>query len=153
MIALIFASDMPRFDEIALSSVSIVLSVLIIIVTLLENSREYPLNAEYAFQTAHKLEDLYNRYEAFLQNRAIGDEMQFRDEYNQILRNARVGRKAIDYHQFQLQNDASFNLSTSSRLRTAAFCMFEGVVEYWFYATMAFGPLVAISVYVAKRLG
>jgi len=147
MIALIFASDMPKFDGVALSSISIILSVLIIIVALLENSKEYPLGAEHAFQTAHALENLYNRYEAFLQKNASTDDMGFRNQYNEILRAARLGRKAIDYHQFQLQNANAFEMSNLRIIVTGALVAGEAVLEYWIYATMAVLPPLGTIVF------
>lgn len=153
MMALIFTSDMPKIDGIALSSISIILSVLIIIVTLLENSKEYPLGAEHAFQTAHALENLYNRYEALLQKNACADDMDFRNQYNEILRAARLGRKAIDYHQFQLQNAAAFGMSTLRIIATAALVAGEAALEYWIYATMAVLPPLGTIVFFTARFG
>lgn len=147
MIALIYADNLPKSEEILLACVSIILSVLIIIVTLLENSKEYTLTAEFAFQTAHALENLYNRYEAFLEVGASANggngELSYREEYNQILRTARLTRKAIDYHLFQLQNAAAFKLSAAKYSLTLLILACECVFDYWIYATMALAPPLA----------
>lgn len=144
MIALVFGTSLSPNTILLMSTLSIVLSVFIIIISLLENSKNYALDAESASQTAHALEDLYYKYESFLLAPVAANEDAHRHKYAEILASARTNRRAIDYHLFQLSNVGEFKLSWSRLFVAIALFLLETIAEYWVYATMMIVPLAVV---------
>jgi hypothetical protein len=148
-----FASSSAVTKEVTLvlSILSLVISVFIILITLLENSKDYSLYAENAYQIAHDLEELYNQYEAFLAGMITGSETEVRLTYSKILRRARVSRKSIDYQEFKLKNREAFGLTWKNITPTAFAWTIDAIFEYWIYFTMIAIPLATVVV-VARYL-
>jgi hypothetical protein len=140
IIDIAFGSALPANFDAFIPPITVILSVFIIIITLLEQSKEYRLEAEYSEQTAHKLEDLFGRFEAFRLGVATGDEAAFRTEYSNVLISARTTRRTIDYIWFQLTNASDLKLRAPKVLLLSASLAWTGALEYWIYAAMVLLP-------------
>jgi SMODS and SLOG-associating 2TM effector domain family 5 len=152
LVTLVFGNKLPNYYPTILSTLSIVLSIFIIIITLLEDSKRYVLDGDHAWQTARALEALFNRYEIALVT-PPPDDGKFQTEYGDILHNAHLSRRAIDYHLFQLSNPRVFELNWYRGPMTAIIFLMEMVVEYGIYLLMTIGPLIVMGliVYVTMK--
>jgi len=147
LVTLVFGSILRATDAQILSTASIILSVFIIIMTLFEYSKNYVADAERSQNTAHALEQLYNRYEGFLDApKQEQSEEEFRKEYNEILKTARTGRSALDYHWFRLANFEAFGLSWLASVPTVILVLIEAVVEYGLYIGFVAGPIIVLVI-------
>lgn len=130
---------------------SIILSVFIIIISLLEQSNEYRLDADLSLRTAHRLETLYNRFETNALGLKQFDEAKLRREYAEILVDARTHRKSVDYLQFRLENADVLSLGQMRRGILQIRLMFSRFVEYGLYSAMiAIPPLSFIILYFMR---
>lgn len=147
LFTLVFGNTIPSYYPAILSTLSIVLSVFIIIITLLEDSKKYILDAEHASHIAHELEALFNRYEVALMTPPPPDG-KFQLEYATVLNSARFTRRAVDYHLFQLLNLNAFKLGWGQIVLMTFYFILETVMEYWIYASMILLPLIAMGLLI-----
>jgi len=140
IIQISYTEQLPDSFESHIPPLSIILSVFIIIVSLLEQSNEYRLEAEHSLRSAHRLEELYGRFESLPSSVADESESALRREYSEALVAAKTHRKSIDYVKFQLDNLEAFEIGwfkkTILRLRLAR----GTIAEYWLYAAMIILP-------------
>lgn len=141
LVVLVFPDKVSQASSRWLTAGSLVISIFIIIITLMENSKSYALKAEYAGQTARELAFLFNQQD---EDDSGPDDKAMVRRYNEILSQARVQHAMVDYHGFQLANPANFAYSHSKWAKTFAFWIIENGIEYWIYALMALGPVVPI---------
>jgi hypothetical protein len=151
LFTLVFETSIPVFYPRVLSTLSIVLSVFIIIITLLEDSKKYALDADHSWEIARALENLNNRYEITVAT-AGGKEEEIQRQYAEILHSARTSRRALDYHLFQLSNAEAFELKGRRYFGLIPIFLLESAVEYWLYGSMIIAPLIAMGWIVYKIL-
>lgn len=142
-----------------LNMFAVILSVFLIIITLMENARQYDVDAHNARMVAHQLERLYNEYEMNLIQVSAGldisDESDnIRKRYSEILYEAKLIRREIDYHLFQLMNSNVLDVGRIGVVFLFALVILESVLEYWLYAVMVLLPPAAIIAlfYLAPRM-
>lgn len=141
LVVLVFPDKVSQESSRWLTAGSLVISIFIIIITLMENSKGYALNAEYAGQTARELAFLFNQQD---EGDAGQDEKILVKRYNEILSQARIQHAMVDYHGFQLANQSNFSYSRGKWTKIFVFYLIENAIEYWVYALMALAPVIPI---------
>lgn len=144
LFTLVFEQQIPDSYPRILSTFSIILSVFIIIITLLEDSKKYILDADHSWEVAQSLERLYNEYEISFSSSG-GKEEQIRQRYADILDKAHTSRRALDYHFFQLSNPEAFDFGVRRYCGTLVMFIAESAVEYWLYVSMVIAPIFAMA--------
>jgi hypothetical protein len=127
------------------SALSLLIAISIIVITLLEFSKNYAACAEQAYAVALQLSDLYNRFESFLRLSPNGDDTDFAIEYNDILAKARITRKRIDYHLVQDRNRKQFEIGIFRLIMHKMILLVENLWEYWIYVVIVTLPLALIA--------
>jgi|SRR4051812_10937870 len=128
-----------------LSVLTLTLSVFIIIITLLESSKNYAIDAEFSLMTAQELATLFGRCELVEAGLSKEEAAELHREYDLILNRARTTRRAIDYLWFQFDNYRTFEASPGRMVVLVLGLMWNGLLEYWLYAAMAVGPPVGAA--------
>lgn len=140
LILLAFPDKVSSTNSKWLNALTIVTSILIIIITLLEHSSNYAKDEECAARTARLLAELYDQVivSENVDLKLIGK------NYAEILRESRVDYDMIDYHSFQIAHPEAFKHSNFKWVLTVLIFIWEYIKEYWLYAVMAFGPPIFI---------
>lgn len=141
LVILVFPEKISEVSSKWITTSSLIISIFIIIITLMENSKGYALNAEYAGQSARELAFLFNQMEEMEECDPESNDLAHIKKYNDILSQARIGHANIDYHGFQLTHPGEFKLTKWKWLGVLALYTIEAVLEYWPYALMVLGPL------------
>lgn len=142
LVTLAFPDKVSPFSSKWITTSSLIISIFIIIITLMENSKNYVLKAEHASQSARDLAFLFNQME---DAEPGADEKAHIKRYNEILSEARVGHAMIDYNGFQLSNSGEFQHGILAWSRIVVLYIANTILEYWAYALMTLGPLIPIS--------
>jgi hypothetical protein len=148
LLSLIFQDRMDSLSERLSSTATVIMSMFIIVLNLLESARNYSIESEYANIHAHEMERLFNR---------IDDQdlksMETSKEYSDILDRSRVRHKMIDYDLFRLSNPSAFKFT---RLKWGAIVLsyVRGIIgEYWLYVVVVAGPPILIGAIIALNRG
>lgn len=141
LVILVFPDKVSPTNSKWITTGSLIISIFIIVITLMENSKNYALKAEYAGQSARELAFLFNQME---ENELSSDEFSHIKKYNEILSRARVGHANIDYHGFQLSHPGEFKYGLAKWCGIFALYAFECILDYGAYALMVLGPLAPI---------
>lgn len=150
IILLVYGATLSADVEAGLNTFAVILSVFLIIITLMETARQYDVDAHSARTVAHQLERLYNDYEINLKQSA--EDQSTKDEsnliakkYSEILYEAKLSRKEVDYHLFRLMNAEALKVTKGGFVWLVFLVSLGTVLEYWLYAFMVLLPPVAIA--------
>lgn len=143
IIQLIDAQRLSAVQPQTLAAANLILSIFIIVVTLLESSKEYRLEAEFAWDTGQKLAGLHGRLEAKPAAERQATEEAFALEYSEAMTAVRNQRSTIDYIVFRLENAKSFRLGFWERVDLRIEFVWNATIEYWLYVALIVVPPLA----------
>ena len=135
-----------------ISVLTLLISVFLIIVILLESTKNYQKEADRMLRCALEISDIYNRFQALTPETADQKRVAFNDEYGATLQKHELNHKDIDYLQFQLRNASELGIGWG---RYAADCgkyLYFWFGEYWLYIVLVIAPPLAAVMY-HKQLG
>lgn len=149
VILLVYGATLSENVEAGLNTFAVILSVFLIIITLMETARQYDVDAHSARTVAHQLERLYNEYEINLKQatkdpNAKDESDDIAKKYSDILYEAKLSRKEVDYHLFQLMNTEALKVTPGKCAWLMILVTLETILEYWLYAVMTVLPPIAI---------
>src|SRR5438128_730310 len=116
IVQLAFGDAIAPLTSKLISVGTLVVSVFIIVITLLENGKNYPSEADRMHQSALKIAELYNGFQALTVDEANRERRQFNDRYSSALNEIQVDHKQIDYVLFELRSADDLQLPIAKRI-------------------------------------
>lgn len=148
---LTFADAMTPLENKVLSIGGVVVSIFLIIITLVENARNYLGDAERMHQSALAISELYNRFQALTLEEANAERLKFNDQYSDALKAIPVDHKDIDYKRFMIRSSDDLGIKG---LRYAGLVLDYGVRLLWefsLYLALILVPLIALTIFLISQ--
>jgi hypothetical protein len=152
LVPLAFEKNMTAETIRALAVISLITSVFLIIITLLESARNYHREADRMHKCALEIAELYNRLQAMPLEEAETKRTNLNDEYSRILRLHEINHKTIDFLQFQLSFHRDLRFGGRDLLFGYLRYGVLWIAEYWIYIVIIFVPPAAVFVF-HKQIG
>lgn len=108
---LTFTEALSATESKILSIGGVIVSIFLIIITLVENARNYLGDAEKMHQSALAISELYNRFQALTVDEANIQRLKFNNEYSDALKENPVDHKDIDYKRFMIRSAQDLGIS------------------------------------------
>jgi hypothetical protein len=135
-----------------LSVITLVISILLIIVTLIESARNYHGEAERMHKCALAISEIYNRFQAMTKEVADQNRIGLNDEYSKILVKYELNHKDIDFIRFQIAAANDLKLRGARWVWHVVKYVVLWSSEYALYVViMAAPPLFALGYLVRTR--
>lgn len=147
LIPLVYEANLPPGGPKFLSVVSLIISIFLIIVTLLESAKNYGTEADRMHKCALEISELYNEFQALPIDRANDDRVSFTTRYSDILKSHELNHKDVDFLRFELMFADDLKLAGWSRGTKRLHYAILLVVEYGLYFALAAGPLIVGYIY------
>lgn len=150
LIPLVYEANLPPGAPKFLSVVSLIISIFLIMITLLESAKNYSGEADRMQQCALEISKLYNEFQALTMDEISSKRVEFTSRYSTVLKSHELDHKDIDYLRFELMYSSDINVSYGLKLikwmrYTALLC-----VEYWLYLSLILGPIILGYIYRSK---
>ena len=148
---LTFADALTPLGNKVVSIGGVVVSVFLIIITLVENARNYLGDADKMHQSALAISELYNRFQALTIEQANAERLTFNDKYSEALKLIPVDHKDIDYKRFMIRSSEDLNITG---LKYATLLLDYGLRWFWefsLYLALILLPLLALAVFLLSR--
>jgi hypothetical protein len=125
----------------------VIISVFVLIISLLENSRNYQREADRMHQCALEISELYNRFQSLPIEQADTERMQYADLYSEILRRFEVDHKEVDFIRFQISYARDLGIRPIHLpVLYGKYFVYWGM-EYIFYTSLLVAPPVVLFIY------
>lgn len=150
---LTFADALTPFGDKMLSIGGVVVSVFLIIITLVENARNYLGDAEKMHQSALAISELYNRFQALTIDQADAERLRFNEQYSDVLKSIPVDHKDLDYKRFQIRSSKDLRIA---RVHYALLIVDYGLRWFWefsLYFVLILIPPLALSMFLFALRG
>lgn len=135
-----------------LAVITIIISVFLIIVTLLENSKKYDREADRMLDCALEISELYNRFQSLPTDQVDEKRVEFNDNYSEVLKRYGLNHKEIDFLRFSLLNAAELNVGGGRYILDCLRFLICYVTEYWLYFVLVVIPPM-VAYLLRGRLG
>lgn len=135
-----------------ISIITLLISVFLIIIILLESTKNYQKEADRMLRCALEISDIYNRFQALTPEAADQKRVAFNDEYGAALQKHELNHKDIDYLQFQLRSASELGIGWGRYATDCGKYLYFWLGEYWLYIALIIAPPLAAFVY-QKHLG
>jgi hypothetical protein len=141
-------SECPRINEIY-TAVSIILSIFILVLSLLEGSKNYQVRAERLYNNAVTLSSLYRDFEYLKECESSAPEFpkklhEISNKYEKLIRECPDNHEQEDYELFRVQHRKDFNISWIVGIYVRLKLM---VMDYWLYLFVLGIPPLVILLY------
>lgn len=154
IIGLSIAQSMPSFkipQQLCgyINYSTIVASIGLLILSLLEGSKNYQLKAERLYNCSNDILNIYNQLRKIRYDQSINhlEVEQIRQNYNRVLQRYPDNHYPIDYELFRAQHRKDFEL----KLVSAVWIRIRSIIQtYWLYTTLVLAPGVVIAVVLLK---
>jgi hypothetical protein len=150
LIPLVYESNMPPGGPKFLSVVSLVISIFLIIVTLLESAKNYSGEAEKMHKCALQISELYNRFQALSLEEADRDRISINGLYSEILKKHELNHLDIDFVRFEIMFWTSLSLSKKAVAFALVRYLLLWITEFWLYIVLIAAPPVVAYIYRAE---
>jgi hypothetical protein len=147
LVSLVYEKDMPSSGSKLLAVVTVIISVFLIIITLLESARNYKTEADRMHKCALEISELYNRFQALTSAEADSNRISINDEYSTILRSNEINHKDIDFRRFELLFYKDFNIHKAALIFAIGRYIILWISEYWLYIALILGPPIGVYIY------
>jgi SMODS and SLOG-associating 2TM effector domain family 5 len=137
---LAFESSISPTERSLLSVTNIVVSVFLIVITLLENARNYGDEGERMRENAQAISKLYNKFQALTVTEADKQRDKFAQAYSDLLIDAKLNHKDIDRNLFRLPNATELKIDGTSYGTLLLQTVWLTIVEYWLYFSLVLVP-------------
>jgi hypothetical protein len=138
--------------ESLLAFISIVTSVFLVIVTLLEGGKNYEREADRMHKCALEISGLYNYFQSLSLSDAEAVRTETAEKYSRILSDTDVHHADVDFLSFRISEWQALKSSRVRLLVDIARFLFLWVGEYWLYAALILIPPIAMVLF-HKQLG
>lgn len=148
---LTFADALTPLGSKVLSIGGVVVSIFLIIITLVENARNYLGDADRMHQSALAISELYNRFQALTIEQADAERLTFNNLYSEALKIIAVDHKDIDYKRFMIRSSADLGISG---FRYASLVLDYSLRWFWefsLYLALILIPLIALAIFLLTR--
>lgn len=129
-----------------LSVANLVVSVFLIMITLLEGAKNYGKDGERMHENALAISKQYNAFQALTIVEADKARDQFALEYSELLVDAKINHKDIDYNLFRLPNARELGLKGFRYFGVLLRTIVLILTEYWLYFALILLPPVGFYV-------
>jgi hypothetical protein len=137
------ASGSPR----VLSVLTVIISVFLIIISLLESTKNHQREADRMHQCALEISELYNRFQALPMERANEERVRYSGLYSEILKKFEINHKDIDYMRFQIAFAKDLKIDGFSVFALYTKYVFYWWAEYALYIVLIIAPPVLFFLY------
>ncbi|WLB87702.1 SLATT domain-containing protein [Bradyrhizobium japonicum] len=152
LVPLVYPHLLSAGAEQLVSILTVIISVFLIIITLLESSKNYDREAERMLQCALEISNIYNSYQALTTEKADEQRGQFTNEYSAALNKSGLNHQDIDFLQFQLRNSRELQIRAARYAADVVKYFLLWVAEYWLYVVLVVIPPLAAGL-LHKQLG
>lgn len=118
----------------------IAVSMVLIVISLQENARNYQGQADRMHRCALEISTLYNRFQALTTEEADTQRVKFSETYSQILVLHDINHKQIDAVRFQLSAGPELGIRGGRYALTLIYYFFLWLGEYWLYGLLMVAP-------------
>ena len=147
LVLLVYESSLPSGGSKFLSVISLVISIFLIIITLLESAKNYSGEADRMHKCALEISELYNRFQAMTLDEADAQRVALNDEYSGILKTHEINHKDIDFLRFQLSFNRDLGMGGGDLfLSILRYCLLW-LTEYILYILLVIAPPVVAFIY------
>lgn len=150
LIPLVYEANMPPAGSKFLAVITLVISILLIIVTLIESARNYHGEAERMHKCALSISEIYNRLQAMKLDLADQNRIALNDEYSSVLLRYEINHKDIDFVKFQVAFADDLNIRGARRTWNTTKYIFLWLSEYSMYILIIAVPPLAAIVYAVR---
>ncbi|MBZ9907545.1 MULTISPECIES: SLATT domain-containing protein [Mesorhizobium] len=142
LIPLLYEASLPPGGPKFLSVVSLIISIFLIIITLLESAKNYSGEADGMQKCALEISEIYNQFQALTLEEANSRRPEFSATYSDILKKHQLNHKDVDYIRFELMFHKDMQIGIFSL--TLMFIRYVALIiaEYWLYFVLIIGPTV-----------
>lgn len=139
-------SECPQINEIY-TAVSIILSIFILVLSLLEGSKNYQVRADRLYNNAVNMSSLYREFEYLKQCESSDPEFpkklyEISNKYEELIRECPDNHEFEDYELFRVQHRKNFNMSWIVGIYVRLKLI---ITDYWLYIfVLGIPPLVII---------
>ncbi|MES0057723.1 MULTISPECIES: SLATT domain-containing protein [unclassified Mesorhizobium] len=142
LIPLLYEASLPPGGPKFLSVVSLIISIFLIIITLLESAKNYSGEADRMQKCALDISDIYNQFQALTLEEANSRRPEFSANYSEILKTHQLNHKDVDYIRFELMFHKDMQIGRFSLALMFIRYVALIVAEYWLYFVLILGPMV-----------
>jgi hypothetical protein len=145
---LTFADALTPLGNKVLSIGGVVVSVFLIIITLVENARNYLGDAERMHRSALAISELYNRFQALTVDEANEQRQKFNNDYSDALKSIPVDHKDIDYKRFMIRSSRDLKITGLRYLALLADYTLRLFGEFSLYMALTCAPLIGFIIFL-----
>lgn len=145
---LTFADVLTPLESKVLLIGGVVVSVFLIIITLVENARNYLGDADRMHQSALAISELYNRFQSLTIEQANAERLTFNDQYSEALKQIPVDHKDIDYKRFMIRSSADLDITGVHYALLIADYAVRWVLEFGLYLGLILLPLASLTIFL-----
>ena len=128
------------------SIITLILSVFLIIITLLESNKRYLKDSETMLKSANDIGELYNLFQSYSEKEKENKRTDSAKNYNKIIKALTLDHKDVDYLSFLIQHNSELKISRYDLFFYRIRHFLLSIGEYGIFAFMIFMPLAA-SIY------
>lgn len=147
LIPLVYETSLPSGGSKFLSVISLVISVFLIIITLLESAKNYHGEADRMHKCALEISELYNRFQAKSLQDADASRVELNDNYSRVLKAYEINHKDIDFLRFQIFFSRDLGIRGGRFAVAVVRYVLLWLVEYGLYIAMILAPPIAAFIY------
>lgn len=137
---LVFESEISQTGMRLLSVTNIVVSVFLIMITLLENARNYGNEGERMRENALAISKLYNAFQALTVVEADKQRDKYAAAYSDLMVEAKLNHKDLDRNLFRIPNAKELNIDWPSFALLILQTAWLTLIEYWLYISLLMVP-------------
>lgn len=145
---LVFDSGIAPIAVKTLSVISIITSVLLIIITLIESAKNYAGESKQMRRSALDIAEVYNRFQALSRVERDQQRSHFAEKYSDVLKRHEVSHKDLDFLLFKYSNARDLDMSKREKCALIPHIIALTVGEYWLYAALILFPPITFWLFV-----
>lgn len=150
LIPLVYEANLPPAGSKFLAVITLVISILLIIVTLIESARNYHGEADRMHKCALSISEIYNRLQAMTLDFADQNRISLNEDYSNVLLKYEINHKDIDFIRFQIAFSDDLNIRGAQRAWNIAKYIILWLAEYSMYIVIIAAPPLAAIAYAAR---
>ncbi|UYO46585.1 SLATT domain-containing protein [Rhodopseudomonas palustris] len=152
LIPLVYTSLASGGAERLISVLTVIISVFLIIITLLEGSKRYDSEADRMLNCGLEISEIYNRFQALNKEKADERRTEFNNEYSAVMNRYGLNHEDVDFLKFKMANRAELRTDWSQFLFDSVKYLVLWIGEYWLYIVLVVIPPLT-AVLLRRQLG
>lgn len=138
-----FENSISPFGLKAMTVATLIMSVFLLMIVLLEGGMNYAGDAERMHRSALKISELYNEFQAMSVADAETNRGAMAQRYSELLERFEKNHKDLDYNLFRIPNARELAIPWGMYCAMLARTALLGIAEYWFYFVLVLLPPIA----------